>query len=519
MSYFFRSILALQLFLGLTSFLQAQPGQLLERVIVANSNDWGAPVSIGWSDTTGQGYQNFGVVMTDAVQSIIASDGLLYVAATDSLVVFDLETLTRLAGVAIPGINQLKLTENKILAGRWFGASSNFLWVLDRYSLNLLKEIPIQEETSALCVHGDSLFVAIPGPYGSPTGKIGLVSLLSDSLIQVIDLDTLGQGIAHLSVFQNQLLAFSSVSYGSSYSLLSKIQFPGLQIVSSYVISAGISWNPFIGQKQDSLFLSFSGGVGAIDLSDPTPEPILLIPGSFATGFRDSLSGKFFLTQTDYFSFGNLVAYEPDGTFISQVATGISPEAICGDYRPFQPDLPPFTLSAIPDFFWGDLNLWQYSIQLDTVFSDPDGDPLLFELINNSNPQSISAQIEGPILTLYRQNEPQGPVHLAIKASANGMSVTDEFSILFDLSYQNPGQDYLFSTISIEGQTGTLSNLPPEKTVIRFFDGLGRKLREQSGQGPVITFDLSGLPPIFFLQSSNPNGKRHVIPIYHNSTK
>lgn len=69
------------------------------------------------------------------------------------------------------------------------------------------------------------------------------------------------------------------------------------------------------------------------------------------------------------------------------------------------------------------------NINLSYVFHDPDGDPIAYSIVSNSNPNAVAATLNNNILTLDYVNGIQFNSTLTIMAEANSESVTDEFIV------------------------------------------------------------------------------------------
>ncbi|MBN1113693.1 MAG: DUF4465 domain-containing protein, partial [Bacteroidales bacterium] len=68
-------------------------------------------------------------------------------------------------------------------------------------------------------------------------------------------------------------------------------------------------------------------------------------------------------------------------------------------------------------------------INLNTVFEDPDGDELTFEVVSNSNQSLIQTAINSGNLTISFANNQAGDGQITLKATANGKSVSTTFGV------------------------------------------------------------------------------------------
>lgn len=93
-------------------------------------------------------------------------------------------------------------------------------------------------------------------------------------------------------------------------------------------------------------------------------------------------------------------------------------------------DNPPIVVNPIEDLV---LETNEYTIDLNNVFEDPDGDNLTFSVTQNTFPEVIETSIEGSILTLKVLNNLNVEVFIEVKAEANGLYATDSFVVTVSL--------------------------------------------------------------------------------------
>ena len=88
------------------------------------------------------------------------------------------------------------------------------------------------------------------------------------------------------------------------------------------------------------------------------------------------------------------------------------------------PDLPPYIVNPVQDVVF---NQYPQTIQvnLNGVATDPD-DPdenITYSIVNNSNPNALSASMSGKILVMTRQNANQATANLTMRATSDGQYV------------------------------------------------------------------------------------------------
>jgi hypothetical protein len=92
------------------------------------------------------------------------------------------------------------------------------------------------------------------------------------------------------------------------------------------------------------------------------------------------------------------------------------------------PDEIPIVVNPITDITVEE-NAENQSIDLSDVFRDADGDEITIAIQSNSNPELVSAMIEDSNLTLDVQENQSGTAEITLRATSNGETVDDTFSI------------------------------------------------------------------------------------------
>jgi hypothetical protein len=314
---------------SLNSFSQAS----LQQIIVVNGGVFGDPVSqvtLASVSADLSGYFVFDTIDTEASQDIHVRGNRAWVAALDSLVLYDLDNYQRVAAIALSGVNKIETFGDKILVGRGFGASSDFLQVRDSEDLSLVSNIPVSAETGGILTTPTHAYVAVPADFFSTEGKLAVIDLISLTLEKEIDLGAAGNGIDALFWQNGQVIA---ICPGSSRILAID---PETEIFDSRFLGDIASY-PGAARYNDKIYFQygdfFAPNLGVFDLATATTENSALIPGAFAAVEIDPLSGSIYRTSTDFFSSGMLHRHSNDGSLINEISIGISAEQIGLDIR------------------------------------------------------------------------------------------------------------------------------------------------------------------------------------------
>ena len=328
----FRSLAALFV-LGVLLASTASSQAVLNQIIVVNGGTFGDPldqVTLATVQPDLTGYTVFDVIDTEAAQDIAVRGNRAWVAALDSVVVYDIDTYDRLATIALPGVNKIEPFGDFILVGRGFGASSDFLQIRNAEDLSLVADLPVSAETGRMVLDANRAYVSVPGDFFATEGKLAVVDLVSQSLLKEIDLGTDGAGVDGLFLESGRVLALCSKS-----GLLLAVE-PESETYQSLPLGSFSTYGTAVRQDNKLYFQYgdfFNPRLGVFDIGSKSTLDDSLIVGSFAEVAINPLNGDIYRTTTDFFSTGTLYHHAPDGTELSSLPIGISAEHLGMDIR------------------------------------------------------------------------------------------------------------------------------------------------------------------------------------------
>ncbi|MGI6718849.1 MAG: DUF4465 domain-containing protein [Bacteroidales bacterium] len=131
-------------------------------------------------------------------------------------------------------------------------------------------------------------------------------------------------------------------------------------------------------------------------------------------------------------------------------------------------DNPPVVVNPIEDII---LTENEYTIDLNNVFEDPNGDMLSFSVIQNTFPEVIETSIDGSILTLKVIKNLNLDIFIELKAEAHGLFATDSFTVTVSLDigdYANQFKIYPNPT------NGNFAVEVSEPSVVYIYDIVGK---------------------------------------------
>ncbi len=331
--------------------------QTLYQLIVASGGAFSDPtdfVSVAAYSLQNQSTSFIGEIKTQAVQDVLINDGKMYITATDSLVVFNLESNQRINSVAISGARYVSVYNDLLFVSIQYPETSNFLKVFDKNTLIQAASISeISGEAAAMVVHENKLYVAVPGDWTSTTGNLAVVNATDGTFIEEIDLGTSGAGIHDVFIYNNKILSVNRSPWGGTSGTLTLFD-PVTKLISHYMFPYHIGKG--IGIHNHQLYLSINNGIGTIDLESwqVSDDALVSDPGSssfvyFADIVLDTLNSQLFATTTDYFSMGEGLIFDLNGIQTGSFEAGISAEALALDYR---------TMSNLGEISYSRLNVF-----------------------------------------------------------------------------------------------------------------------------------------------------------------
>jgi hypothetical protein len=314
----------------ITASIQAQaPGQ----VIIANGGVFGPGnlVRMATFNPSTRQYAVFDSFPASSVQHVMVHGRDAFVCADSLIVKYDLDHLQRTAMTMVKGVRQSAAYQDKLLVSKGYGAVGEYMEVRNLSDLSLVHAVTgLSGECEGIVVHGDSAYVAVPIGFGAPNGSIGVVSLQSHLLAREIDLDTNGRIIKNLYLKGATLYSVNQISYSAAYG-----------IVTAYNTMSGalshhrvdLPSSQGCGIFNGKLYAAFGSGIGGWDLSTMQLVDSTVVQGFWAGMALDTVLQRFYVTETDYATYGRMYSYDMAGQVVDSVAVGVSPEALAVDYN------------------------------------------------------------------------------------------------------------------------------------------------------------------------------------------
>jgi hypothetical protein len=337
----------LTLSLSLTALVQAQ--NYVHQALILNegyfdyqTNQIIDPVTIGSYNPANQTYQIVDTLEGMRFGSDVIIDGnFYYVAADTKIFKMDLNTHQEVASVSCPGVRNLGIYQNKLVATRWeyLTSYSSYLHIYDANTLSLIQAIDTVQgpkwAAQNIVIDGSSAYITVNNGYewGNEKGLIGKLDLSNLSYGNEVDLGPDGKNPDNLIKLDGFLYTVNNKDFSGSS--ISKVAINGASntTVNLAAVSTGCGTSALL---NNNLVYQLSGGttlnefdVNVMNSSGPVAGHTL----NYYELAQETVSGQLYTSETDYFSFGKVHIFDANNTELSNFNVGISPGTIVFDVR------------------------------------------------------------------------------------------------------------------------------------------------------------------------------------------
>ncbi|MEM0996661.1 MAG: T9SS type A sorting domain-containing protein [Bacteroidota bacterium] len=314
--------------LGVGLFGSRASAQAPTQVIVANGGVFGPNnfASIASWDIVNDTYTVLDSVPASSVQDLIIEGDTAYLAADSFLVKYDLAGRQRLATAPLSGVRKLAIYQDKLLVTRGFGASSDWVQAFNKSDLTFDYAVSgISGQCEGIATFQDTAFVAVPGSFGNTTGDLAVIDLTNGQLVREISFDTFGVGISRVIQFGDDIWTVSPLAFGSPAGYISRYTVANAQLQhfrENFSLRNGVT------NGDGNIYLTANGNLASYNMQGAFFLSTNVVSGNWQAIAADAVNGDYFLTATDFATFGRLYRYSSMGMVIDSVEVGISPEAI-----------------------------------------------------------------------------------------------------------------------------------------------------------------------------------------------
>jgi hypothetical protein len=340
-----KALITLSLFASSWSFAQNQ----LHQVLVVNegyfdyqTNAILEPVTIGSYNPVSQQYQVVDTLENMRFASDLVIDGNFYYVAADSKIFkMDLNTHQEIASVSCPGVRNLAVYQNKLIAtrGEYLTTYDSYLHVYNTANLQLIQAFDAvtgpKWATQNIVIDGSTAYLVVNNAYewGNEKGIIGQLNLSNLSYGNEVDLGPDGKNPDNLVKYGSALYTVNNKDWtGTS---ISKFELAN-NATSTVNIANAVAGCGTSALRDDKLTyqISMETSLNNFDINGMNNiGPVNGINMNFYELAQEPLSGQLYTSSTDFFSFGTVYIYDAANTELHQFAAGVSPGTIVFDIR------------------------------------------------------------------------------------------------------------------------------------------------------------------------------------------
>ena len=340
-----KALITISLFTSAWSFAQNQ----LHQVLVVNegyfdyqTNVIVEPVTIGSYNPVSQQYQVVDTLENMRFASDLVIDGNFYFVAADSKIVkMDLNSHQEISSVACPGVRNLAIYQDKLIAtrGEYLTTYDSYLHVYNTADLQLVQAFDTvtgpKWATQNIVVDGTTAYLVVNNAYdwGNEKGIIGQLNLSNLTYGNEVDLGPDGKNPDNLVKYGSALYTVNNKDWtGTS---ISKFDL-GTNLPSTVNIANAITGCGTSALRDDKITYQISAetSLNNFDINGMNNiGPVNGINVNFYELAQEPISGELYASTTDFFSTGTVFIYDVNNTEIHQFAAGVSPGTIVFDIR------------------------------------------------------------------------------------------------------------------------------------------------------------------------------------------
>lgn len=346
---------SLNIALFLLSFLPilvfSQKNEWVEQVIIANGGVYEASppfqdyVTIQTYNPT-TGISNvFDQIQTQSVQDAVIGNTHLYVAAQDSIIMYDLNTYQRIAAISDSGISRLALYQDKLIVTKQYPITRFFVEVLNAANLAILARVQnISGDCKGISYEKDTLYVAVNGGWMGTEGKLAVIATDNWQLAREINFGPNAIGINDIYKYANKIYTVNETPYGSldvgSFTVYDIYNYGFTNHVFNVRIGNGAGGTKNSGINNNLLYASMNHGIGAFNMDTKQIEDTTIIsdPGYTnhieITSFDvDYINSEIYANIGNRTQWGISIVTSTLGDSLTSFPTGINADAIAIEYR------------------------------------------------------------------------------------------------------------------------------------------------------------------------------------------
>lgn len=335
---------------GLFLSVYSQAQNYMHQAIILNegyfdyqTNQIIEPVTIGTYNPVSQVYAIVDTLEGMRFASDLIIDGNFYYVAADSKIFkLDLNTHQEISSVNCPGVRNLGIFQNKLVAtrGEYLTTYDSYLHVYDATNMSLIAAIDTVQgpkwATQNIVMDGSSAYVAVNNGYewGNEKGIIGKLDLNALTYGNEIDLGPDGKNPDNLVKVGSFLYSVNNKDWSGAS--ISKVALDGSLNSTVNIASASTGCGTSAIRNNNLVYqISMETTLNEFDINLMNAAgPISGHSINYYELAQEPVSSNFYTTETDYFSFGKVHIFDSNNNELTNFNVGISPGTIVFDVRP-----------------------------------------------------------------------------------------------------------------------------------------------------------------------------------------
>lgn len=338
---FIALLLATMAFQGYT-----QSTEWVNQVIVVNSgrNETTPPyqdyVTVMSFNPTTHTTNTFNTIYTQSATDVLIKDNKCYVAASDSIIVYNIDTYQRINAIADSGTNKMYIYNNQYLViSKKAPVSRFYLEVLSLTDLSLVGLVDgITDQCAGITSEYDTVYVAVNGGQYGSEGRLAVIKASDFTKVREVDFGPLGQGVNDLYPFGANIFCLNFTPTGGNTGSICAYNYYNSSFNMHFFNNKRI--NKGFGIQGTTLYLTVNGGVGTFNLLNQTLADTLIIADpsvqyrmSILGGALDYVNSKLYLNMGNQLTNGLGYVANLQGDSLTTFNEGINAYNVAIDFR------------------------------------------------------------------------------------------------------------------------------------------------------------------------------------------
>jgi len=268
--------------------------------IIVEGNNYGSPgnlVKMAKYEPSTKNYVYFDSILGDFTNDVLNDGHYAYIHVgnadpfKDRIYKYNVVCPQKLDSIVISGFQKMKISNDKLIVSRAFGADSNFVEIYDKNDFSLIASIPeVNQQSNGIAIGGGKAYVGVNGswPAYTDSGTVAVIDLASNSFERFIKLDTFAKVVNNVFLNADKLYCIADYDKITEYDLT-------MNTFTHYYNTGIDAANGIIGNK-----IYFSDYVGLASFDVTTHVYTSLFPLAFTQIKLDEANNEFYFLNQDW---------------------------------------------------------------------------------------------------------------------------------------------------------------------------------------------------------------------------